>query len=144
MLGDVYLVVRTFPIRVGNTADGYSGDWLPDQVETSWEEIASSAGLDADKLRGAEKTTVTKRQRRVATFSDSLLKDAVQSNGATKLFVTFSEYIDGSASAGLRGKNISVSSALNAFIRRVERVAEIPVVGVSTGPDVDDMVEYEQ
>jgi adenylosuccinate synthase len=58
--------LRTFPIRVGNIQDdqgrqiGFSGRVFPDQHETSWKDL----GL------AEERTTVTKRVRRVFTFSN--------------------------------------------------------------------------
>lgn len=63
-LGKVAVCLRTFPIRVGNIVVdgkeiGFSGPFYDDSVETSWEAIGVEAEL----------TTVTKRVRRVATFS---------------------------------------------------------------------------
>ena len=63
-LGKVCVSIRTFPIRVGNIIDngsivGYSGPFYPDSIELSWEDIGVEPEL----------TTITKRERRVATFS---------------------------------------------------------------------------
>jgi adenylosuccinate synthase len=77
-----YLCFRTYPIRVGN-ADGFSsGNWYTDQHEITWEDI----GLPA------EYTTVTKRVRRVATFSWNQFKDSVTANDPTHVFLNYMNY----------------------------------------------------
>jgi len=78
-----YLCFRTYPIRVGN-ADGFSsGDWYADQYEITWEDI----GLPP------EYTTVTKRVRRVATFSWNQFKDSAIANDPTHVFLNYMNYI---------------------------------------------------
>jgi adenylosuccinate synthase len=79
----VYMCIRTFPIRVANV-DGYSsGDWYPDQRETSWEELGQEPEI----------TTVTKRIRRVATFSQNQMDDALYANHPDFVFVNFLNYL---------------------------------------------------
>lgn len=79
-----YLCFRTFPIRVGD-ADGHSsGGWYPDQDELSWEDVGVAP----------EYTTVTKRIRRVATFSWSQFKDSTIANAPTHAFLNFMNYLD--------------------------------------------------
>jgi adenylosuccinate synthase len=80
---DVYGTLRTFPIRVGNTPDGYSGDWYPDQDEVTWGEINQIP----------EKTTVTQRERRVATFSMDQLRESLFYCRPHYLFVNFVNYL---------------------------------------------------
>jgi adenylosuccinate synthase len=150
-LGDVYLNLRTFPIRVGNLQDasgamqGYSGDFYPDQEELTWDEVARRAGMpDQERLALAERerTTVTKRIRRVATFSWIGLRDAVRTNGVTKICVNFPQYLDW-ADAGLRGgpeRLKDLSPRTREFIERVEHVANVPVVMVGTGALHDDFI----
>jgi adenylosuccinate synthase len=78
-----YLCFRTFPIRVGN-ADGFSsGDWYADQTELTWADIGVPAEL----------TTVTKRERRVATFSWNQFKDSAIANDPTHVFLNYMNYI---------------------------------------------------
>lgn len=136
LLGDVYLVVRSYPIRVGNTSTGSSGGWMADQKETSWENIERQTGLIG--LAQKELTTVTKRVRRVATFSWSLLQDAVQSNGATRIVFTFPEYLD-QAAFKVREWNW-LPQIVKDFVLAMEQKTGVPVWGISTGPEVDDMV----
>lgn len=82
MLRKVVATFRTFPIRVGNT-EGSSGDWYPDQEETSWEAL----GLEP------ELTTVTKRVRRVASWSRIQFREAVATNRPDVLFLNFMNYL---------------------------------------------------
>ncbi len=135
LVGDVYLVVRTYPIRVGNTSDGHSGGWLDDQVELTWDEIERRTGLTG--LAARELTTVTKRVRRVASFSHQLLADCAAANGATRLFVTFAEYLDKAAYKVTKWENLPI--VVREFCADIEGTANCPVMGVSTGPDVDDV-----
>jgi adenylosuccinate synthase len=78
-----YMCIRTYPIRVGNV-DGYSsGGWYPDQRETTWEHIGVEPEL----------TTVTKRERRVATFSDIQLQEAIRANDPDWIAINFMNYV---------------------------------------------------
>ena len=139
MVGDVYLNLRTYPIRVGNTADGYSGDFAPWCEETTWDAVAAAAGLDAEELKKREFTTVTKRLRRVGTFPLELAREAARYSGATKLVITFAEYIDARA-AGVRVWE-ELPEKVKDFCAQVEKFVGVPVAFVSTGADSDDMVE---
>lgn len=89
MLRKVYGVARVHPIRVGNTADGYSGDIYPDQTELSWGEL----GLEP------EYTTVTKRVRRVFSFSMQQFFEAVTANGCDEVLLNFANYDESQASS---------------------------------------------
>lgn len=81
---------RTFPIRVANRYDevtgeiiGWSGPCYPDQCEISWEDI------DQPK----EYTSVSKKVRRLFTFSHHQLKESLIVNGTTDVFLNFMNYI---------------------------------------------------
>jgi adenylosuccinate synthase len=150
MIGDVYLNLRTHPIRVGNVVEngiqlGYSGDFYPDCKELTWEQIAIESGMPATEvaaLAERERTTVTKRVRRVCSFSWIGLEDAVASNGATKLCLNFVQYLDWK-DHGLRGGREAfrqLSLKTRAFIDRIEQTANIPVILVGTGADHADMI----
>lgn len=73
------MVVRTFPIRVA----GNSGPCYPDQRETSWEELGQTPEI----------TTVTKKVRRVFTWSDQQYIEALHANRPTMLFFNFMNYL---------------------------------------------------
>lgn len=150
MVGDVYLNLRTHPIRVGNVEEGgvqlgYSGDFYPDCKELSWEQIAAEAGMpdaEAKALAERERTTVTKRVRRVCSFSWQGLEDAVVSNGATKLALNFVQYVDWSDHKLRGGKEAfrKLSAKTRAFIDKIESTANLPVVIIGTGADHEDVI----
>ena len=150
MAGDVYLILRTFPIRVGNIVEGgeqigYSGDWYPDQQETTWDEIGKAAGMpkaETDSLFEKEKTTVTKRLRRVATFSKECAKQAVRANGATKLILNFVQYIDWKAYKVKEWSNLP--KKVTNFIDVIESETGLKVAMIGTGADNDDIIDLEK
>ena len=73
------MVVRTYPIRVaGNSGPGY-----PDQQEISWGDL----GVEP------EITTVTKKVRRVFTWSDIQYIEALHANRPNMLFFNFLNYL---------------------------------------------------
>jgi adenylosuccinate synthase len=87
-LGNVMLTIRTYPIRVGNIYKddeliGYSGPFYPDSKELTWGEIKEPA----------EKTTVTNRVRRVASFSKLQYERALHYIKPTHVFLNFSNYL---------------------------------------------------
>ncbi len=79
--------LRTMPIRVNNR-DGSSGPCYPDQVELDWSKM----------MMPAELTTVTKLPRRIFTFSQQQLDEALFHCGgywtSADLFLNFCNYID--------------------------------------------------
>ena len=85
-LSKSYMCVRTYPIRVGNVDGFSSGDWYTDQKEIAWEDIGQKPEL----------TTVTQRQRRIATFSNQQFWEAVSANTPDFVFVNFLNYLRGS------------------------------------------------
>ncbi len=145
-LGDVYLVLRPYPIRVGNVIEdgkqvGYSGDAYADQKELTWQQVADEAGMPsdvADSLLKKELTTVTKRLRRVFTFSDRQLREAALINGATKIALNFANYIDYSISGVNEYEKLTPK--VRDFITRVEDVTKLPVTVIGTGPQTDHVV----
>jgi len=79
-LGKTYMVIRTFPIRVA----GPSGGCYPDQHEITWDEIGVTPEI----------TTVTKKVRRVFTFSTLQVVDAVLANRPDFLAISHLDYLD--------------------------------------------------
>lgn len=82
-LQGVFMTIRAHPIRVGNTKDGESGPCYPDQVETSWDKLGVEAEL----------TSVTKRVRRVFTFSKMQFKQACLVNRPNVILLNFCNYL---------------------------------------------------
>jgi adenylosuccinate synthase len=153
MVGDIYLNVRSFPIRVGNNFRdgqqvGYSGDFCSDQQETTWEQIAKDAEMPSDEaaaLAERERTTVTKKIRRVATQSWSLLHDSAQAVGATKLILNFPQYIHWSA-YGVRGGHEALHKLhpkVRQYVDKMEEVTNLPVVMIGTSAQHDDYIFLE-
>lgn len=83
-LNDVYMVIRTYPIRVG----GNSG---PMKDEISWEEINERKG-GIQLLY--ERTSVTNTVRRVAEMDYDLVKRAIRINKPTRIVMNFLDYIE--------------------------------------------------
>lgn len=73
---------RVHPIRVGNTPDGYSGDWYPDQKEIHFSDLGVPD----------ETTTVTGRVRRIATFSYQQIREAMMMACPSVVFLNFANY----------------------------------------------------
>lgn len=141
--GDVYLNIRPYPIRVGNTAEGYSGDFPDDCEELTWDEVGKRAGMPPEEialLAEKERTTVTKRIRRVATMSWETLDSAVAVTGATKLALNFAQYIDWNMN-GVKGEGRSMlTNAVDLLVRVLEKRYNLPVVYVGTGAAHDELV----
>lgn len=79
---------RTYPIRVANRYDdqgnqiGWSGPCYADQREMKWEELGVEPEL----------TTVTKLPRRVFSFSEQQIKDAIRACRPDVVFLNFANY----------------------------------------------------
>ena len=151
MLGDVWMNLRTYPIRVGSVYEngemkGFSGGFYEDCEELTWEEVARRSGMpkeEAEKLAERERTTVTKRIRRVSTFSWIGLRDAVRVNGVTKISVNFVQYLNWNDN-GLRGGKEAfekLSRESREFISKVEEVSGVPVLLVGTGALHDQVID---
>ncbi|MGK4001124.1 adenylosuccinate synthetase [Sorangium sp. So ce1036] len=149
LLGDVYLNVRPYPIRVGHIVRdghvlGHSGGFYPDCEETDWETVGRLAGMPDEEIRKlyqAELTTVTRRLRRVCTFSCMGFVDAVRANGATKIILNFAQYLDWSVS-GARGEVPvdDLPARVRDFVRLLEFLSGCPVVAIGTGADHNDVL----
>lgn len=79
MLSEVYGVARTLPIRVG----GPSGDCYPDQVELTWDQVGQPL----------ERTTVTNKIRRIFTYSQKQMEDAIFNCNPDHVFLNFCNYV---------------------------------------------------
>lgn len=112
---------RTYPIRVANRFDtegtqvGYSGPCYSDQEEITFEEIGQPVEL----------TTVTKLPRRIFTFSEQQITEAVRYCGARHTFLNFINYV--------RAKD-----AMYSIIEQLES-SGTQIHWVGTGPTHDDV-----
>lgn len=111
-------VIRTLPIRVANRfgedGGGSSGPCYPDQHELTWDSLGFIPEI----------TTVTKRIRRVFTFSEQQLIEAIQMNGIDHLFVNFINYLSDvpRTVADIHGAPVEIPSRWQ-FLRRIHRIA---------------------
>lgn len=140
-VGNVYLNLRTYPIRVGNNYRdgqmvGYSGDWEPDQIELDWRTIGEMAGMPEEEiqlLHSNELTSVTKKLRRVASFSFQGTKYAARFNGARALILNFTSYIDWNSRDA---KTIeTIGPKVERFYKEIEDQIGLPVVMLGTGAE---------
>ena len=142
-VGDVYVVFRPYPIRVGNVYEngvevGNSGGCYSDNQETTWEAIADAAGAPPD-IKAKELTTVTKRLRRVFTFSMQQITEAAAANGASYLALNFANYIDWTC-YGTNDK-AKLSSKIWDFIHSVQEQTGVKVGLVGTGPQINHVID---
>jgi len=146
-VGDVYLVLRPFPIRVGNVYEegkqvGFSGGHYADQEEISWEEVGRNAGMPDEVIKALldkELTTVTRRLRRVFSLSMEQIRQSVRINGATRIILNFANYIDYGCykmqnSSPQRKLANQLPDKVRAMINSIESATKIPVFAVGTGP----------
>jgi adenylosuccinate synthase len=85
----IYGSARTYPIRVANRFKegkmiGTSGPCYYDQEEIQWERLGMQPEL----------TTVTQLPRRIFTFSEQQIADAIRMNGVDEVFLNFAQYPD--------------------------------------------------
>ena len=115
--------LRTFPIRVNNR-DGSSGPHYHDQIELKWEDIGLAPEL----------TTVTKLPRRIFSFSQQQLQEALLHCGGywdTRLFLNFANYVKDETELRRMIKMIQTPTSMNANNARV--------VWLGFGPDDKDV-----
>ncbi|MGB3870863.1 MAG: adenylosuccinate synthetase [Flavobacteriales bacterium] len=124
----VIMVARRYPIRVQNPTDGSSGPFH--SAEISLEEVARRSGYPIDELRELEKTSTTKRQRRIAEFSWYLFRRACELNTPTDIAFTFSDYVDFTNQQARRLEQLTPATAR--FIEEMERCAGVPVSLIAT------------
>jgi adenylosuccinate synthase len=119
LVTDIMLVVRTYPIRVA----GNSG---PMFHELTWDEMSKRVGKPV-----LERTTVTKKVRRVSEWDAELFHRAVQLNQPNQIALTFADYL----SSIDEGKTewYDLSQKTKDFVSYLEEVAKCPVAFVGTG-----------
>jgi adenylosuccinate synthase len=112
---NVTLVIRACPIRVA----GSSGP-LPN--ETGWDELTRLGRHDHDLV---EKTTVTRRVRRVANFHPDVVIRALAANRPTTLVMNHLDYLDHDSCASQTPTAITegfITTVEKALDRRIDRL----------------------
>jgi len=142
-LGDVYGVIRSYPIRVGNVMSddgqmlGYSGDFYNDQVEVSWDDIRKWTGREiAD-----ERTTVTNKIRRIFSFSREQYQKFVRICAPTKIAINFMDYLISHNDPNKVDWRDYANT--NPFIQEI-KTAGVPIALLGYGADNDEIVDLEQ
>lgn len=128
----IVMVTRTYPIRVQNPENGTSGPFSRNNYnyEISYEELANKSQIPKDELLGAEKTSTTFKQRRVANFNWAIFREACELNSPTDIALTFSDYINCENRRARRYDQLSKETTK--LIDEIERCAGVPVSIVST------------
>jgi adenylosuccinate synthase len=108
--------------------DSNSGGWYPDQEELTWEQVSEQAGQPI----APEYTTLTKLQRRIATWSDLAMTDFLLANKppaphGISLYLTFVNYLNPDIVAAKLG---------NLLANHGSRIA---AVFISDSPDADSV-----
>lgn len=150
--------MRAHPIRVGHLYDkttgdklGDSGPYYPDQVELSWDEITERAG---SRVALQEMTTVTKRVRRIFSWSDMQFQRFLTICQPTDISLNFANYLDGRIAGAQGGMSQTyirrnypkIAEHLHGMIGTGYKALGVdsPVIGLlGTGPANDEMVEID-
>lgn len=123
---DVLMVVRTYPIRVAGNS-GYMAN------EITWDElnkrILEAGGTDTIT---PEKTTVTKKVRRIAEWDQELFNQSMILNAPTQIALTFADYVDPGFFNEKDATKVMQSKKLKAFIE--ERIPVELIKYIGTGP----------
>lgn len=117
-IDDIVLVIRAFPIRVS----GNSG-LLP--KETTWEAITKDSGAP---IKLEERTSVTKKIRRVAIFDPQIVIRSILINHPSRIVLNHLDYIDWNV------RNEGHSLKVSHFIKTVERYLEYKIDFIGFGP----------
>jgi adenylosuccinate synthase len=129
LVDDIYLVLRTYPIRV-------SGNSGPLKDELTWETIKERAGYVGIL---AEYTTVTGRLRRVGEFDWELAGRAVGVNRPTGIAIHGADYLDYRDYGKSCWTDLTENS--RAFVHTVESRLHAPVSFVFTGPGEGHLID---
>jgi adenylosuccinate synthase len=123
----VIMTCRTYPIRVQSPKNRTSG---PIAREITWTEVSRRSGIPVARLQADEKTSTTKRRRRVGEFDWALLRRASLLNGPTDIALTFADYLAKQNENARRFDQLTPDTI--EFIEEVETVAAAPVTLIST------------
>lgn len=119
---DVIMVCRTYPIRVAGNS-GYMKN------EITWEQLSEQCGVEITP----EKTTVTKKVRRIAEWDDELFDQSCLLNAPTAIALTFADYVDPSIADSTDYGVVGNSVKLNHFLIKHSLVGLVKYI--STGTD---------
>lgn len=130
---NIVMVTRSYPIRVGGT----SGPFGSQEIDMSV--IAKRSGKDAGELIKNEKTTTTKKDRRIAEFSWTMFRKACELNSPTDIALTFTDYLS------RKNENARTYDKLTPetrqFIEELERCSGVKVSLIGIGFDYRAIID---
>lgn len=126
----ILMVVRPTPIRVADPEgdEGKTSGLL--KHPTDFLSIGAEAGLPGAELVQNEKTSTTKRNRRVGWFEWEQFRQACSLNAPTDIVLAFADYVEAVNREARRFESLSQKTIK--FIEELERVAQAPVSLINT------------
>jgi adenylosuccinate synthase len=129
MVRRVIMVCRSLPIRVENPKSGGGTSGYMAQ-EISYKILSKRSGIGEKELREAEKTSTTKRQRRLGEFDWVQLRNSALLNTPTDIALTHVDYLVPQNARARRFEQLH-EDTIN-IIEEIERVSAAPVSLIST------------
>ena len=129
-VSEIVLVLRTFPIRVAGAQAG------PLRDEITWEQLREESGCPHPI---EERTTVTRKTRRVARFDWDLARAAIGVNRPTRLAVNGLDYLSFADYNVLSADSLSWKAT--AFIERLGQESAVRVAYLGVGPSLAHVLE---
>lgn len=133
-LGDVYGVIRPYPIRI-NSGEGYSGPY-GEAKEITWAEVAERCGAKQDIT---EITTTTKRVRRVFEFSHKRFARFLDICDPNFICLNFANYIDWKVYGKERYEDLT--DPVLEWTNRLVNMHGITYSQIGTGPGDSAMID---
>jgi adenylosuccinate synthase len=130
MVTEIVVVFRTFPIRVAGPQAG------PLREEITWEQIRTESGYPHEV---EERTTVTKRIRRIGRFDWDLAAESIRLNRPTRLAVNGLDYLDYTNKG--QGEFDSLTQNAKILVSELGRRFGVPVTYLGTGPSIEDILD---
>lgn len=122
-LGLTALCMRAFPIRVGSLPGTTSGGHYHDQREMQWHEFP----VDEPEI-----TTVTKRPRRIFSWSRNQYRDALAKTMPAVVFLNFVNYF---------GSTLQFFRHVQAMQEDHDSIGIKPMIVYGLGPMIEDVVD---
>jgi adenylosuccinate synthase len=129
---EIVVVFRTFPIRVAGKQAG------PLKDEITWERIREESGYPHEIT---ERTSVTKKVRRVGRFDWELAAQSIRFNRPTRIAINGLDYLS-YANNGKREFSELTENARR-FVGEIEGRFEVPVAYQGTGPSLAEILQPE-
>lgn len=133
-IGNVYGVIRPYPIRVNNRT-GYSGSYGDDSQEISWEDVTRRCGCPYPVH---ELTTTTHLPRRVFEFSWQRYREFIRVCSPSFICLQFANYLDWGVYGLSDWEDVIRSDRVREFVVQLEQVG-VPVAYIGTGPQDGQM-----